>query len=129
LTFLDNMVQAGTGTVQLRATVPNSKHFLWPGQFVTVRLVLRTIKGAVLVPSTASLTSAKGPFVYVVKSDTTAELRPVKLGQRQGDLIVIDQGLKAGEMVIVNGQLAVAPGAKVHIVNTSPADGSKGASS
>ncbi|MGH9678623.1 MAG: efflux RND transporter periplasmic adaptor subunit, partial [Candidatus Acidiferrales bacterium] len=56
-----------------------------------------------------------GPFVYVIKADSTAELRPVKLGQRQGDLVVVEQGVQAGERVVVTGQLGVMPGAKVHV--------------
>ena len=118
LTFLDNTVQDQTGTVNLRATVSNSDRHLWPGQFVKVRLVLST-QTAVLVPAAAPQTSAKGPFVYVVKEDTTAELRPVKLGQRQGDSIVVQEGLNGGEKVVVNGQLGVTPGGKVRIEGTS----------
>ena len=113
LTFLDNAVQAGTGNVTLRATIPNADHRLWPGRFVKVRLVLSTLPGAVLVPATAPQMSARGQFVYVVKPDATAELRPVKTGQRQGELVVIDQGLGSGERVVVNGQLGVTPGGKV----------------
>jgi len=115
LTFLDNTVQASSGTVMLRATVPNADRRLWPGQFVNVRLVLATLPKAVLVPVAATQDSAKGPFVYVVKEDSTAELRPVKLGQRQGDSIVVEQGVKPGERVIVTGQLGVMPGGKVRV--------------
>lgn len=116
LTFLDNSVQSSSGTVMLRATVPNPTRHLWPGQFVNVRLVLATIPKAVLVPAAAPQDSAKGPFVYVVKQDSTAELRPVKVGQRQGESVVIEQGLQPGERVIMNGQLAVMPGGKVQVV-------------
>ncbi len=116
LTFLDNAVSDPTGTVKLRATVPNLDRKLWPGQFVKVRLVLDTKENAVLVPSTAVQDSAQGNFVYVVKEDSTAELRPVRVGQRQGDLVVLEEGVKAGERVVLTGQLAVAPGAGVTIV-------------
>lgn len=119
LTFLDNTVQESTGTVTLRATVPNREHRLWPGRFVKVRLVLATIKGAVLVPTTAVQVSAKGPFVYVVGDDSTAELRPVVPGQSQDALVVIEKGLKAGERVVVNGQLAVTPGGKVAVAESA----------
>ena len=67
LTFLDNAVQNGTGTVNLRATIPNADHHFWPGQFVNVRLILATAKGAVLIPNQATQISQQGPFVYVVK--------------------------------------------------------------
>ncbi len=122
LTFLDNAVQDATGTVMLRATVPNSDYLLWPGRFVKVRLVLSTLQKAVLVPAAAPQMSAKGPFVYVVGPGSTAEMRPVKVGQRQSDLVVIEQGIKPGESVVVNGQMGVTPGGKVR-VERPPAEG------
>jgi multidrug efflux system membrane fusion protein len=115
LTFLDNTVQNGTGTVNLRATISNPDHHFWPGQFVNVRLVLATQKGAVLIPNQATQISQKGPFVYVVKPDNTADLRLVTLGQRQGDNIVVSQGVAPGENVIVAGQMTVAPNSKVRV--------------
>ncbi len=123
LTFLDNAVQSSSGTVLLRATVPNSSRHLWPGQFVNVRLVLANLPNAVLVPAAATQDSAKGPFVYVIKQDSTAELRPVKLGQRQGEMVVIAQGLQAGEKVVINGQLGVMPGGKVNVLSGTPPTG------
>ena len=113
LTFLDNAVQNTTGTVNLRATIPNAGHRFWPGRFVNVRLVLSTIHQAVLIPATAPQMSAKGSFVYVIKADQTAEQRPVTLGQRQQDLIVIESGVQVGELVVTNGQVGVTPGGKV----------------
>ena len=121
LTFLDNAVAGTTGTVELRATVPNPEHVLWPGRFVKVRLILETLKGAILVPATAPQMSSQGQFVYVVKPDSTAEMRPVKTGQRQGDLIVVDQGIQPGERVVVTGQLGVTPGGKVADLAAAPA--------
>src|SRR6266852_559847 len=120
VTFLDNAVQYGTGTVNLLATVPNSDHNFWPGQFVNVRLVLTTAKGAVMIPNEATQISQKGPFVYVVKSDQTAELRLITLGQRQGGNVVVSNGLVAGENVVLTGQLTVVPGAKVKVVQGTP---------
>ena len=92
LTFLDNAVQNGTGTVNLRATVPNADHHFWPGQFVNVRLMLATQKGAVLVPNQATQISQQGPFVYVVKSDDTAELASGDAGAAPGRRRRGDQG-------------------------------------
>src|SRR6516162_5512914 len=115
LTFLDNTVQNGTGTVVLRATISNPDHHFWPGQFVNVRLVLATQKGAVLIPNQATQISQNGPFVYVVKPDNTADLRLVTLGQRQGDNIVVSQGVAPGENVIVAGQMTVAPNSEVRV--------------
>ena len=119
LTFLDNSVQEGTGTVKLRATIINNDRRFWPGRFANIRLILDTRQNAVLVPAEAPQTSAKGPFVYVVKQDSTAELRPVTVGQRHGALVVIDKGLNAGERVVTTGQLGVTPDGKVNI--TQPA--------
>lgn len=120
LTFLDNAVENTTGTVSLRATVPNSDHRFWPGRFVNIRLVLNTIHQAVLVPASAPQMSANGSFIYVVKQDSTAEQRPVSLGQRQGDLIVVENGVAAGEHVVTAGQLGVTPGGKVRIDKAPP---------
>ena len=115
LTFLDNSVQEGTGTVKLRATVENKDRLFWPGRFARIRLILDTHHSAVLVPADAPQLSANGSFVYVIKQDESAELRPVTVGQRHGDLVVIAQGLERGERVVINGQLGVTPGAKVQI--------------
>ena len=121
LTFLDNAVQDATGQVSLRATVANSNHHFWPGRFVNIRLILNAIHQAVLVPATAPQMSAKGTFVYVVKPDSTAEQRMVTVGQKQGDLVVIEQGVAAGEQVVIVGQLGVTPGGKVAIEKPSDA--------
>lgn len=119
--FLDNAVQNGTGTVNLRATMSNSDHHFWPGQFVDVKLILSNQINAVLIPNQATQISQRGPFVYVVKPDDTAELRPIKLGQRQGDEIVVTEGLAANERVVLAGQMLVRPGGKVRVDGNSPA--------
>ena len=116
LTFLDNSVQDSTGTIKLRATLGNGDRRFWPGRFVRVRLILRTEREAVLIPATAPQLSAKGPFVYVIKPDQSAELRPVKTGQQHDDWVVIADGLKAGERVVIDGQMGVTPGGKVRVV-------------
>lgn len=117
--FLDNAVQNGSGTVNLRATMSNADHHFWPGQFVDVRLVLTTEKGAVLIPNQATQISQQGPFVYVVKPDDTVELRSVKLGQRQGDDVVVMEGVAANERVVLAGQMLVRPGGKVRVDGAS----------
>jgi multidrug efflux system membrane fusion protein len=127
LSFVDNTVQNGSGTIKLRATVANDDQHFWPGRFVNVRLVLTTLRAAILVPASAPQMSANGPYVYVVKQDSSAEMRAVTTGQRQEDLIVIASGLKPGEVVVVNGQLSVTPGGKVRVEQpeTAPANGGK----
>jgi membrane fusion protein, multidrug efflux system len=114
LYFIDNAVQPGSGTVKARGVTPNPDHAFWPSEFVRVRFILDTIKDAKLVPAQAVQISQSGPFVFVVKQDNTVELRPVKPGQRQdGDLTMILSGVEPDETVVVTGQLALAPGAKV----------------
>jgi membrane fusion protein, multidrug efflux system len=114
LYFIDNAVQPGSGTVKARGVTPNPDRALWPSEFVRVRFVLDILKGAALVPSQAVQVSQSGPFVFVVKTDNTVELRAVTPGQRQqGDLMVIENGVKPDETVVVTGQLALSPGAKI----------------
>ena len=114
LYFIDNAVQPGAGTVKARAITPNPDRALWPSEFVRVRFILDVVKHAQLVPSQAVQISQGGPFVFVVKPDNTVDLRPVKPGQRQeGDMTVIENGLKPDETIVITGQLALAPGAKV----------------
>jgi membrane fusion protein, multidrug efflux system len=133
LTFVDNAVQNETGQVTLRATLPNPDHRFWPGRFVNVRLVLSTTSDAVLVPVSAPQMSANGSYVYVVKPDSTAEQRTIELGQRQGDLIVVQKGVAAGEQIVTNGQLGVTPGGKVLVEQpreaTTPAAATNGSKS
>ncbi|MEO7165967.1 MAG: efflux RND transporter periplasmic adaptor subunit [Spartobacteria bacterium] len=118
LYFLANTLQPGTGTVQARAETPNPDRALWPSQFVHVRLILDTLKDARLVPNGAVQIGQKGPYIFVVKADSTLDLRQVKPGQTQGDLTVINEGVKPGETVVVAGQLQLAPGAKVVVKST-----------
>ena len=113
--FLDNAVQNGSGTVNLRATLSNADHHFWPGQFVDVKLILNTQKQAVLIPNEAAQISQKGPFVYVIKSDDTAELRPIKLGQREGSQVVVMEGVAPDERIVLAGQMLVRPGGKVRV--------------
>jgi multidrug efflux system membrane fusion protein len=114
LYFIDYSVQPGSGTVKARGVTPNPDRALWPSEFVRVRFILDMLKDATLVPSQAVQVSQSGPFVFVVKSDNTVDFRPVTPGQRQeGDLTIIEKGVKAGETVVVTGQLALSPGAKI----------------
>ena len=114
LYFIDNAVQPGSGTVKARAVTPNPDRAFWPSEFVRVRFILDTLKEARLVPSQAVQISQSGPFVFVMKPDNTVDLRSVNPGQRQdGDLTVIESGVEPDETVVVTGQLALAPGAKV----------------
>jgi multidrug efflux system membrane fusion protein len=114
VTFMNNTVDATTGTIQLKATFPNANNALWPGQFVDVALTLTTQR-AVVVPSQAVQAGQQGPFVFVVKPDLTVESRPVKVGRRLARETVIDGGVNAGERVVTDGQLRLLPGSRVEI--------------
>ena len=115
LTFVDNAIDQSTGTIMLKATFDNRDSALWPGQFLNVRLTLTTEKGAVVVPSQAVQTGQSGQYVFVVKDDMTAEMRPVKVGRAYGEESIIAEGLRPGERVVTDGQLRLAPGARVEI--------------
>ncbi|MBI2203811.1 MAG: efflux RND transporter periplasmic adaptor subunit [Candidatus Rokubacteria bacterium] len=114
MTFMNNTVDASTGTIQLKATFPNADQTLWPGQFVDVVLTLAT-EQAIVVPAQAVQPGQKGTFVFVVKADSTVESRPVKVGRRLAREVVIEQGLKPGERVVTDGQLRLVPGSRVDI--------------
>jgi membrane fusion protein, multidrug efflux system len=114
LSFLDNSVSAQSGTALLRATIPNQDRYLWPGQYVNVTLTLQILKGASVVPSQTVQMGGKGTYLFAVKSDDTVEQRLVTQGVRYQDLVVVSQGVKPGETVVVEGQLALGNGMKVN---------------
>ena len=126
LTVLDNTVDTTTGTIKLKATVPNDDHRLWPGQFVNVVLTLDTQRDATVVPSEAVQAGPKGSFIYVVKSDKSVEPRPVTVGRVLERKVVIDKGLAPGETIVTDGQLLLFPGA--HVFPLPPAQAGNGAS-
>src|SRR5437870_11365049 len=101
LYFIDNAVQPGSGTVKARGVTPNPDRALWPSEFARVRVILDTLKDAKLVPSGAVQIGQNGAYIFVVKPDSTLDLRQVKSGQRQGDLTVIAEGVNTGETVVV----------------------------
>jgi len=123
LTFVDNAVDMTTGTIQLKATFPNEDNSLWPGQFVNVTLTLSELTNAVVVPSQAVQVGQNNQFIYVVKADQTVEMRPVKTGIPFGGDTVVETGLGAGETVVTDGQLRLAPGMKVTIKSSDAAPG------
>ncbi|HEX9149014.1 MAG TPA: efflux RND transporter periplasmic adaptor subunit [Thermoanaerobaculia bacterium] len=115
LSFVNNTVDPGTGTILLKGTFPNENEMLWPGEYVDVVLTLATEPRAIVVPSQAVQTGQSGQYVWVVKSDLTVESRPVTVARTQGPLTVVAKGLEAGERVVTDGQLRLAPGARVEI--------------
>jgi multidrug efflux system membrane fusion protein len=115
VSFVDNAVDRATGTIPLKATFANAAGRLWPGQFVDVRLRLEERPNAVVVPAAAMQVGQQGAFVYVVKPDQTVEQRAVKAGPRLKGEVAIEEGLSAGETVVTEGQLRLAPGMKVQV--------------
>src|SRR5215470_6668701 len=115
LTFVDNQVDAATGTIPLKATFANDDIRLWPGQFVNVNLTLGIQAHAVVVPSPAIQIGQNGPYVFVIKDDSTVELRLVRIDRTVDNRTVVASGLNAGERVVVDGQLRLNNGTRVTI--------------
>ena len=115
--FVDNAVDATTGSLHLKATFENSENHFLPGMFVSVLLRLSEQPNAKVVPTQAVTEGQNGTFVYVVKPDNTVEMRPVVSGHTYGGEAVIDSGLESNEVVVTDGQTRLVPGAKVQVTN------------
>ena len=113
VTFFDNKIDDKTGTLFLEANVPNKNQFLWPGQFVHVKLITGIKKNAILAPYEAVQLGRQGNYLFVISQNKTVEMRMVKTGQRQGNLIVVESGVKPGEKVVTIGQLGLYSGASI----------------
>ena len=120
LAVVDNQIDQTTGTVKLKATFPNDQLQLWPGKFVNARLILTTRKDATVVPSSVVQRGPQGTYAYVIKTDKTVEMRPIKVAQTEANVALIDSGLKAGEQVVVDGQYKLQPGAHVELTTPQP---------
>jgi len=128
VTFIDNAVDVTTGTIKVKGTFANTDHRLWPGQFVNVTVTLSAEPNAIVVPSMAVQTGQQGTYVFVVKSDQTAELRPVTVARSNGDRVVIQSGLQPGETVVTDGQLRLVAGSRVSVKNAAGGTAPKAAS-
>ena len=115
LVFVDNAVDPGSGTLLLKGEVPNPDGRLVPGQFVDVRLILYVAPKALVIPARAVSVGQQGPFVYVVNSDSTVASRPVEVERTTDEISIIARGLRAGDPVVTDGQLKLAPGSKVSV--------------
>jgi len=113
LLTIDNQIDPNTGTVKCKAVFPNEDNALFPNQFVNARLLVDTKKDASIVPSAAVQRSPQGTFVYVVKDDTTVEMRNIVVGPSEGDEVAIDSGLAPGEVVVIEGVDKLQRGTKV----------------
>ena len=115
VSFVNNTVDANTGTILLKGTFANPERRLWPGQFVNVVLILTSRPNAVVAPSQAVQAGQQGQYAFVVKDDHTVDLRPVVSGLTIGGETVIERGLQPGETVVTDGQLMLFPGARVEV--------------
>ena len=119
LTLIDNEIDQTTGTARLKATFSNTKNTLWPGQYVNARVLVRTEKNALTVPTPAVQLGPNGPFTYVVKSDSTVEVRPLELGEESDGLTVIKKGIALNERVVTSNQYRLQAG--VHVRDNAAA--------
>ncbi len=110
--FIDNAVDATTGTILMKAELPNTDEMLTPGQFLNVTLLLDTLRNTVTVPDEAIQQGAEGNFVYVIKNDGRAEVRKVEIAASDNGVTAINKGLNSGEVVVTEGQLRLTPGAR-----------------
>jgi multidrug efflux system membrane fusion protein len=119
LALVDNQIDQSTGTIRLKATFPNGDHALWPGQFINIRLLLRTLQQVVTVPSTAIQRGPNGMYVYVIKPDSTVAMQLVSVGQMSDQTSVVEKGLQAGDKIVVRGQYRLQPGTPVQASTTT----------
>jgi multidrug efflux system membrane fusion protein len=115
--LIDNQIDTTTGTIRCKAQFSNDDDTLWPGQFVTVRVALKTLPDAILIPTIAVQNGSEGPYAYVITADNRAKAKVVHIGSVEGDQTIIAGGLSAGETVVTEGQFRLEPDAPVHIVS------------
>ena len=113
LLTIDNQIDPNTGTIKCKAVFPNEDNALFPNQFVNARLLVDTKKDVTIVPTAAPQRSPQGTFVYVVKDDSTVEMRKVVVGPSEGDDVAIESGLAPGEVVVIEGVDRLQRGTKV----------------
>lgn len=121
LAFADNTVDATTGTIRLRGLFANEDKQLWPGQYVETWITLRDEENALVVPAQAVQTGPDGPYAYVVKEDSSAEMRTIAVSRTDGEEAVIESGLKAGETVVTDGASRLLPGSRISVKSTDKA--------
>ena len=115
LDVIDNQIDTSTGTFKLRSRFPNADNRLWPGQFVNVRLLVKTVSGGLVIPSQAVQRGPEGDYVYLAQADGRAKMQPVKVAQEVGNShVLIAQGLAADERVVTEGQFRLKPGSRIH---------------
>ncbi len=119
LSVINNEIDTTTGTIQLKATFPNEKFQLWPGEFVNARLHLTTQKGGLVVPTSVIQRGPNGPYAFVIRPDDTVEIRPVKVSTSDKDETLVVSGLQVGERVVVDGQYKLQAGSHIKLGESS----------
>jgi membrane fusion protein, multidrug efflux system len=120
LTLIDNMIDQATGTIHLKARFDNEDERLWPGEFVNVRLILATRRGATTVPAQTVQDGPNGHYAYVIKPDDTVERRAVEIASIQDGIAVVTKGLSPGERIVVDGQYRLTNGSRVKPLTPQP---------
>ena len=115
LSLIDNQIQQATGTMKLKAIFKNERNALWPGQYVNARVLVRTDRRAVTIPSAAVQLGPNGPFTYVVKSDSTVDARPLKIGDESNGMTIVTSGLTLHERVVTTNQYRLQAGSRVRV--------------
>jgi membrane fusion protein, multidrug efflux system len=118
--LIDNQIDTTTGTIHCKAQFSNANDTLWPGQFVTVRVALKTLPDAIVIPTIAVQNGSEGPYVYVVTAGNHAKAQVVRIGSVEGDQTIIAGGLSAGATVVTEGQFRLEPDATVRIESLDP---------
>ena len=114
LQLIDNQITSATGTLKLKAVFSNPHNALWPGQFVNARVLVRTDRNVTTIPTAAVQLGPNGPFTYVVKSDSTVEVRPLKIGDESDGMTIVSGGLALHERVVTSNQYRLQAGTLVH---------------
>jgi len=125
LTLIDNQIDQATGTVKLKATFENARNTLWPGQYVNARVLVRTDHAALTIPAAAVQLGPDGPFTYVVKQDSTVEVRTLHIGAESGGMTIVTHGLTAGERVVTSNQYRLQAGVHVRSAAEAAAGGAR----
>jgi multidrug efflux system membrane fusion protein len=120
LSLIDNQIDQSTGSVRLKATFDNARNTLWPGQYVDARVLVRTERNALTIPNAAVQLGPNGPFTYVVKTDSSVEVRPLRVAEGGGGLTIIKEGLAPGERVVTSNQYRLQAGVRVQTTAPAP---------
>ena len=117
--LIDNQIDQTTGTLRVKATLPNKERHLWPGEFVNVRVLAQTRRQALTIPASALQRGPDGLFTYLVQADSIIKVADLTVGQQTGDVVVIEKGLQAGDKVVASNQYRLQPGARIRTNGTA----------